>query len=67
MELLAKAQGYGVTLTQGDYDWLPQVAEAAARGEDIDSRYPSIFQKLLTYPDLRDKFLQLLRIRNIEV
>lgn len=67
LELLAKAQGYGVTLVQSDYDWLSQVADAARQGDDIGARYPSIFQKLLTYPDLREKFLQMLQIRNIEV
>ena len=67
VELLAKAQGYGVTLVPSDFDWLPQVADAACKGEDIGSRYPSIFQKLLTYSDLREKFLQMLQVRSIEV
>ncbi len=66
LELLAQAQGYGVTLMPSDYDWLPQVAEAAYKGNDIGSRYPSIFQKLLTYPDLREKFLQALQIRSLD-
>jgi hypothetical protein len=63
LDLLEKAQGYGVTLVPGDFDWLAQVADAAYKGEDIGLRYPSIFQKLLTYPDLRQKFLQTLRVR----
>lgn len=67
LELLAKAQGYGVTLVASDYEWLQQVADSACNGEDIGSRYPSIFQKLLTYPDLREEFLQTLKLRMMEV
>lgn len=67
LELLERAQGYGVTLVPGDYEWLPQVVDSAYKGEDIGIRYPSIFQKLLTYPELRQKFLQTLQIRCIDV
>jgi len=67
LQLLAEAQGYGVTLVPTDFDWLPKVAEAACNGEDIGSNYPSIFQKLLTYSDLRKKFLQTLKMRSVEV
>ncbi|MCA9919588.1 MAG: hypothetical protein KC445_16630 [Anaerolineales bacterium] len=67
LDLLAKAQGYGVTLAPSDYEWLQQVADSAYKGEDIGSRYPSIFQKLLTYPDLREKFMQTLKTRSLEV
>jgi hypothetical protein len=67
LDLLERAQGYGVTLVPGDYEWLPQVADSAYKGEDIGILYPSIFQKLLTYPDLRQKFLQTLQIRCIDV
>lgn len=67
LDLLEKAQGYGVTLVPGDYDWLAQVADSACKGEDIGSRYPSIFQKLLTFPELRRKFLQALQIRSMSV
>lgn len=66
LELLERAQGYGVTLVPGDYEWLPQVADSAYNGEDIGIRYPSIFQKLLTYPDLRQKFLHTLQTRCID-
>lgn len=67
LELLEKAQGYGVSLVPGDYDWLTQVADSACKGEDIGLRYPSIFQKLLTFPELRKKFLQTLQIRSMSV
>jgi hypothetical protein len=66
LELLDQMRGYGVTLVQADYDWLSQVADSACKGEDIGLRYPSIFQKLLTFPDLRQKFLQTLQMRNKE-
>ena len=64
LELLDQMRGYGVTLVQADYDWLSQVADSAYKGEDIGLRYPSIFQKLLTFPDLRQKFLQTLQGRS---
>ncbi|WP_420628331.1 hypothetical protein [Candidatus Leptofilum sp.] len=67
LDLLEQAQGYGVTLVPDDYEWLAQVADSACKGEDIGSRYPSIFQKLLTYADLREKFLQTLHIRSMSV
>lgn len=67
LELLAKAQGYGVTLVPSDFEWLPKVVDSVYNGEDIGQRYPSIFQKLLTYPDLREKFLQSLYIRRMAV
>lgn len=60
LALLLQVREYGVTLVPTDYDWLTQVAESASNGEDIGLRYPSIFQKLLTYSDLRQKFLQIL-------
>lgn len=63
LELLVETQGYGVTLVPGDFDWLAQVAEDAYKGEDIGLRYPSIFQKLLTYPKLRQQFLQMLALK----
>ncbi len=66
LELLDQMRGYGVTLVQADYDWLSQVADSACKGEDIGLRYPSIFQKLLTFPDLRQKFLQTLQMRSKE-
>lgn len=66
LELLDQMRGYGVTLVQADYDWLAQVADSACKGEDIGLRYPSIFHKLLTFPELRQKFLQTLQIRNKE-
>ena len=64
LELLEQVRGYGVTLIPTDYDWLNQVAESAHKGEDIGLRYPSIFQKLLTFPELRHKFLHLLDLRS---
>ncbi len=67
LELLDQVRGYGTTLTPTDFDWLVQVADSAYKGEDIGSRYPSIFQKLLTFPELRQKFLQTLHLRSIEV
>jgi hypothetical protein len=63
LELLEQMRGYGVTLVPADYDWLSQVADSAYKGEDIGLRYPSIFQKLLTFPDLRQKFLQTLQLK----
>ena len=67
LELLEQVQGCGTTLVPTDYDWLTQVADAAHKGEDIGLRYPSIFQKLLTFPDLRQKFLQTLQIRSMGI
>ena len=67
LELLDQVRGCGVTLVPTDYDWLAQVADSACKGEDIGLRYPSIFQKLLTFPELRQKFLQTLHIRSIGV
>lgn len=60
LELLDQAKDYGVTLIPTDFDWLEQVVKDVYRGEDIGSRYPSIFHKLLTFPELRKKFLQAL-------
>ena len=67
LELLNEVRGYGATLVPSDYDWLPKVADSAYKGEDIGLHYPSIFQKLLTFPELRQQFLQALQIRNIGV
>lgn len=67
LELLEQAQGYGSTLVPGDYDWLAEVADSVYRGEDIGQRYPSIFQKLLTNADFRQKFLQTLQIRSMGI
>jgi len=67
LELLEQVKGYGTTLVPTDFDWLAQVADSAYQGEDIGLRYPSIFQKLLTYPELRQKFLQILHLRSLEV
>jgi hypothetical protein len=67
LELLSQVRGYGATLVPGDYDWLAQVADSAYKGEDIGLLYPSIFQKLLTFPELRERFLQVLHIRSIGV
>jgi len=67
LELLDQVRGYGATLVPTDFDWLAQVADSAYKGEDIGLRYPSIFQKLLTFPELRQKFLQTLHIRSIGV
>jgi len=67
LELLDQARGYGTTLAPADYDWLGKVADSACNGEDIGSLYPSIFQKLLTFPELRRQFLQVLHIRNVGV
>lgn len=67
LELLEQAQGYGSIVVATDYDWLGQVADSAYEGEDIGSRYPSIFQKLLTHPELRQKFIQMLQIRSMGV
>ena len=67
LTLLEQARGYGATLVPADYEWLGQVADSACKGEDIGTLYPSIFQKLLTFPDLRRKFLQALHIRNVGV
>lgn len=67
MELLDQVRGYGVTLVPTDYDWLSQVAESACKGEDIGLRYPSIFQKLLTFSDLRQKFLHTLQLHSTTV
>ena len=64
LDLLEQVRGYGVTLVPTDYDWLNQVAESAYKGEDIGLRYPSIFQKLLTFPELRQKFLHILKLRS---
>jgi hypothetical protein len=66
LELLDQAKDYGVTLVPTDFDWLARVADDAFRGEDIGSRYPSIFHKLLTFPELRKKFLQLLQLRTAD-
>lgn len=66
LELLEQVRGYGVTLVPTDFDWLNQVAESAYKGEDIGLRYPSIFQKLLTFPDLRHKFLYILKLRGTD-
>jgi len=67
LELLDQVRGYGATLVPTDFDWLAQVADSAYKGEDIGLHYPSIFQKLLTFPELRQKFLQTLHLRSIEV
>lgn len=67
LELLTQDRGCGTTLVASDYEWLPQVAESAHKGEDIGLRYPSIFQKLLTFPELRQKFLHTLQIRSVEI
>ncbi|MCA9954930.1 MAG: hypothetical protein KC434_09440 [Anaerolineales bacterium] len=64
LDLLEQVRGYGVTLVPTDYDWLNQVAESAYKGEDIGLHYPSIFQKLLTFPELRQKFLHILKLRS---
>lgn len=66
LELLEQVRGYGVTLVPTDYDWLNQVAESACKGEDIGLHYPSIFQKLLTFPELRQKFLHILKLRSAD-
>ena len=66
VSLLTQVRGYGVTLVPTDYDWLAQVAKDAANGEDIGLRYPSIFQKLLTFPDLRQKFLHTLQFQSAD-
>ena len=66
LELLEQVRGYGVTLVPTDYDWLDQVADSACKGEDIGLRFPSIFQKLLTFPDLRHKFLNILKLRGTD-
>ena len=65
LELLDQVRGYGVTLVPTDYDWLIHVADSACNGEDIGVRYPSIFQKLLTFPELRQQFLKTLQTRTI--
>jgi hypothetical protein len=67
LELLSKVHGYGATLAPGDYDWLAHVADSAYKGEDIGLLYPAIFQKLLTFAELRQKFLHILQIRSIGV
>ena len=67
LELLDQVRGCGATLIPTDYDWLVQVADSAYKGEDIGLRYPSIFQKLLSFHDLRQKFLQALHIRSVGV
>lgn len=67
LELLDPVRGCGATLVPTDYDWLPQVADTAYKGEDIGLRYPSIFQKLLVFPELRQKFLQTLHVRSIGI
>ena len=67
LELLDQVRGCGTALVPTDYDWLAQVADTAYKGEDIGLRYPSIFQKLLTFPELRQKFLHTLQIRSIGV
>ncbi|MCP4417065.1 MAG: hypothetical protein GY805_10610 [Chloroflexi bacterium] len=64
LELLDQAKDYGVTLVPTDFDWLAQVADDACKGKDIGSSYPSIFHKLLTFQELRKKFLQLLNLRS---
>ena len=66
LDLLEQVRGYGVTLVPTDYDWLNQVAESAYKGEDIGLHYPSIFQKLLTFPELRQKFLHILKLRSAD-
>lgn len=67
LELLDQVRGCGATLVPTDYDWLAQVADSAHKGEDIGLRYPSIFQKLLTFPELRQKFLQTLQTRSMGI
>ena len=66
LELLEQVRGYGVTLVPTDYDWLDQVADSACKGEDIGLHYPSVFQKLLTFRELRHKFLQILNLRSAD-
>ena len=65
LELLNQVRGYGTTLVPSDYDWLSKVADSAYKGEDIGLNYPSIFQKLLTFPDLRQQFLHTLHLRSL--
>ena len=67
LDLLEQARGYGASLVPADYDWLGKVADSACKGEDIGSLYPAIFQKLLTFPDLRRQFLHVLHMRNVGV
>ena len=67
LDLLEQVRGYGTTLVPADFEWLSQVADSAYKGEDIGLRYPSIFQKLLTYPELRQKFLQTLQIHSLGI
>lgn len=67
LELLDQVRGHGGTVVSADYDWLVQVADDACQGKDIGLHYPSIFQKLLTFPDFRQKFLQTLQIRSADV
>ena len=40
-----------------DYQLLPQVAADVMAGTDIGARYPAFFQKLLTHPSLRKRFV----------
>jgi hypothetical protein len=65
LELLDQAKDYGVTLMPTDFDWLAKVADDASRGEDIGLRYPSIFHKLLVFPELRKSFLQRLQLTGL--
>ena len=65
LELLNQVPGYGASLVPADFDWLVQVADSANKGEDIGLHFPSIFQKLLTFHDLRERFLQILYTRRI--
>ena len=63
LELLSQTRSYGASPIPADFDWLAQVVEDACNGEDIGLRYPAIFQKLLTYPKLRQQFLQTLTLK----
>ncbi len=54
---LDTASGFG---TLEDEEMLSLIVEEASQGIDISKRYPSFYQKLLSNPDLRQAFLDIL-------
>ncbi|MFO7540706.1 MAG: hypothetical protein R6X32_21925 [Chloroflexota bacterium] len=57
LRLIAKSNWNAMDLKQEDAHYLPQVVEATLLGQDIGAQYPAFFQKLLSYPTLRQSFM----------
>jgi hypothetical protein len=64
LQLIAKSNWHATAPRQEDSHYLPQVVAATLSGQDIGAQYPSFFQKLLSYPTLRQSFIRELS-RNI--